>query len=648
MAYMHGIQVIEIGGTAAIVAPVDSVAPIITSPLTATTRENTVWSMTLLADENVSFAKRTGADSAAFTLAGATLSLPAQDYEGGKTALVCNLVAMDSAGNVTNFAVTVTVTNVDEIAPLITSAPTATIAASTGYAMTLTANEAVSFEKRSGADGDLFGLAGTTLTLPAQVYNAGKATFTVNLRAIDGAGNPTLFTHVVTIAAPATGPPLIMALAASKGLYPGQTSGGFFTDGVETSETTQAQFRVGPDPIPAGTMRFVYVNSINRPPEVSGANPVRTKAGLRLGNTSATPSLGTSALITVAVDGLGVITPPNQPDVAAQTSIFARSYCEVDAGGKWPLGRPLLNVRSNPGNVANTEFGEGSNRKTFGFNGDQFSGVYKPANPNSDQTGDTIDLTASNSAGFGWCPSAVLGMVPATSKRGLAITDSIGVGSGDKPAFYTDREAGFINHTFTRLAIPYINTGVSSDGTLGWLNDRSRRVAFINLCRPNFVISEIGTNALGAGQTYANLVNGQMIACWVTMKALCGGNMPVYQTALTPRTNATNTAPAYANDATTRQAFNAWCRDGAPLDPATMTAQPIGTAAGATCVRIGHASHPLVGFIDTAIDVEDLSTGLWKIAGYGDGLHPSQEGHAFIAAQAPLMNFNPQIQPYAG
>ncbi|HEX8446286.1 MAG TPA: hypothetical protein VF649_06695 [Sphingomonas sp.] len=213
MAYMHGIQVIEIGGSATIVAPIDGVAPIITSPLTATTRENTAWSMTLLANENVSFVKRTAADSAAFTLAGATLSLPAQDYEGGQTAFVCNLVAMDTAGNVTNFAVTVTVTDVDEIAPLITSAPTATIAAATGYAVTLTANEAVSFEKRTGADGDLFGLAGTTLTLPAQTYNAGKVTFTVNLRALDGAGNATLFTHVVTVAAPApvvdTRPPVI-------------------------------------------------------------------------------------------------------------------------------------------------------------------------------------------------------------------------------------------------------------------------------------------------------------------------------------------------------------------------------------------------------------------------------------------------------
>jgi hypothetical protein len=203
MAYMHGIQVIEIGGSATIVAPVDGLAPVITSPLTATTRENAAWSMTLLADENVSFAKRTGADSAAFTLAGATLSLPAQDYEGGQTAFVCNLVAMDTAGNVTNFALTVTITDVDEIPPLITSPATATIAASTGYAVTLTANEAVTFEKRAGADGDLFGLAGTTLTLSAQAYNAGKVTFTVNLRAIDGAGNVTLFTHVVTIASPA-------------------------------------------------------------------------------------------------------------------------------------------------------------------------------------------------------------------------------------------------------------------------------------------------------------------------------------------------------------------------------------------------------------------------------------------------------------
>jgi hypothetical protein len=211
MAYMHGIQLIEIAGSATVLPAIDSISPFITSPVTATTRENSAWSMTLTADENVGFAKRSGADSDAFTLAGALLSLPAQDYEGGHTAMVCNLVAMDTAGNITNFAVTVTITDVDEIPPLITSAATATIAPSTGYAVTLTANEAVSFEKRSGADSDLFGLAGTTLTLPAQTYSAGKPSYTCNLRAIDGAGNVTLFTHVVSIAAPAadTRPPVI-------------------------------------------------------------------------------------------------------------------------------------------------------------------------------------------------------------------------------------------------------------------------------------------------------------------------------------------------------------------------------------------------------------------------------------------------------
>jgi hypothetical protein len=99
----------------------DVAGPTITSSATQTVAENSAFSMTLAASESSTWAKTGGADSALFTLSGATLSLPAQDFEApadadaNNTYLVQVKATSVATGEVSSGqTITVTVTNVVE------------------------------------------------------------------------------------------------------------------------------------------------------------------------------------------------------------------------------------------------------------------------------------------------------------------------------------------------------------------------------------------------------------------------------------------------------------------------------------------------------------------------------------------------------
>lgn len=63
-----------------------------------------------------------------------------------------------------------------------------------------------------------------------------------------------------------------------------------------------------------------------------------------------------------------------------------------------------------------------------------------------------------------------------------------------------------------------------------------------------------------------------------------------------------------------RQAFNAWLRDGAPLNSTTFVPVAVGTSAAGT-VRSNSTSHPLKSFIEVADSVETArNSGVWRPA----------------------------------
>lgn len=97
----------------------DVTAPIITSGNAFNHAENGLWSLTLTANEFVTWSKVGGVDQALFTLVGDTLSLAAKDFEtpidvGANNTYVVQIRATDGSNNFTDQTITVTITNVDE------------------------------------------------------------------------------------------------------------------------------------------------------------------------------------------------------------------------------------------------------------------------------------------------------------------------------------------------------------------------------------------------------------------------------------------------------------------------------------------------------------------------------------------------------
>jgi hypothetical protein len=151
---------------------IDEVPPVITVSTSQTVAENAAFSLTLTADKPVTWTKTGGADTALFTLTGATLSLPAKDFEDVHgPAYVVQVTATSTAFAVsTNATITVNVTDV--AGPTMTSSATFSVAENSAFSTTLSASESATFAKTGGADTALFTLSGATLSLPAQDYEA--------------------------------------------------------------------------------------------------------------------------------------------------------------------------------------------------------------------------------------------------------------------------------------------------------------------------------------------------------------------------------------------------------------------------------------------------------------------------------------------
>lgn len=120
----------------------DTTAPTITSSNpTATYAEGVAIAGTLTANEAVTWSK-SGADLSRVTLNTSTgvWSLEATDFEA-KSSYAWTFTATDTAGNATNQVVAITITDVDEIAPTLSS-PTDTASGQTGASLSVTTSEA--------------------------------------------------------------------------------------------------------------------------------------------------------------------------------------------------------------------------------------------------------------------------------------------------------------------------------------------------------------------------------------------------------------------------------------------------------------------------------------------------------------------------
>lgn len=415
----------------------------------------------------------------------------------------------------------------------------------------------------------------------------------------------------------------VLAMAATKGLFPGQknSANNVMTDGTVTSETSRVAFYAGRDGIPANSLQLPYINAANNSGDLDTGNDINVSATIEIGGV-----LYQGGSVTIASGAIGIIPIPAHPAVAAGGRVDARTYVSVASGGKWPIGRLFSNGRN--GGVAGTEFGEGSNRSGL-------TGAVSPAGSDQTQTTGTTNLIASGGQGYCYAPFGLLSLVPRTRQRFAFFADSIGAGEADTQPFPT-REDAFLQRLLGSKGLPYLSFAKSGGTMGGVVNNSTRRRAAGDLAKPTHILCELGTNDISGGPTLASFqVN--MLAGWKLMKAIGAGNLPVYQTTILPRTNVGNTAPINTGFETARVGFNNWLRDGAPTN-ASGVAVAAGSS-GSDVVRAGNSAHPLAGYIEIADILESgRDTGLWGSSWVPyDGIHPGNAGHTELMTNTSVV-----------
>lgn len=231
-----------------------------------------------------------------------------------------------------------------------------------------------------------------------------------------------------------------------------------------------------------------------------------------------------------------------------------------------------------------------------------------------------------------WAP--VITCVPSSwpAQSWCAIGDSVTIGQGD--------DGQFRSSWFTRALNqggPGMRIAATSDTAQQYaLNHRSRALRYAEFATHAVVL--LGSNDIynvgrTAVQTQTDLVNGVYIPLWRAGKT-------VVACTLKPRNTSTDSWATLANQTVAAQepirlAFNAWIRDGLPIDSTTL--QPVATGT-VGALRSGQAGHPVSRWIDTASFVESSpNSGKWIVNGSAnyataDGMHPTPAGAQILSA----------------
>ncbi|MGL4235802.1 hypothetical protein [Tabrizicola sp.] len=220
------------------VAPGDTTPPVISGPAAASVAEGQATVVSYTVDEMVTWSLG-GPDGAAFAVdaAGAVTFLTAPDLDApadadGDNVYGLTITATDAAGNLSQQALTVTVTEVivaDATPPIITGpsgtgqAQSAAVTDGETAVTTFIANEAATWSVDGGDDAGAFTIdAGTgalsfttSPSFSAPTDADGDNVYLVTIAATDPAGNRSSQTLAVTVAAPVdTTPPTISGLVA--------------------------------------------------------------------------------------------------------------------------------------------------------------------------------------------------------------------------------------------------------------------------------------------------------------------------------------------------------------------------------------------------------------------------------------------------
>jgi hypothetical protein len=243
---------------------------------------------TMLADGPVTWAVFAGEDAGRFAIdpaTGALTFVAAPDFEapadvGGNNIYVVTVQATDTSGYTAQQTVTVTVADLDDTPPVISGAPSASVADGQTAVDSFTADEPVSWSL-SGTDAAAFSITAAgalQFVVPpdhaAPTDQNGDNVYLVTIMATDGAGNTASMAVLVNVAAPDTDPPVISGPSGGSLALP---EGEVDLIVLGTSETVTwslggadaAHFVI--DPV-TGTLTFAAAPDFEAPDDTDGDN----------------------------------------------------------------------------------------------------------------------------------------------------------------------------------------------------------------------------------------------------------------------------------------------------------------------------------------------------------------------------------------
>lgn len=232
-------------------------------------------------------------------------------------------------------------------------------------------------------------------------------------------------------------------------------------------------------------------------------------------------------------------------------------------------------------------------------------------------------------AGNAYSPSAVIGVpaAGATRKWAAVVGDSIPAGQGDDP------NNSYLKRAFTTANIPFLDLCRPSEALvtgMGTLSASKRRrqlasaapIAFIG----SYADNDISTGTSLAATQALFLAAAKIFA---NRNARAASRGAVLTQTLIPRTTSTDNFQTTTNQTpvtgeSVRLSYNAWIRDGMPIDATTKVA--VATGIATNVLRAGNAGHPIAalavagtstlasGYIEIADVVESArDSGKWKV-----------------------------------
>ncbi|MEQ1917326.1 MAG: cadherin domain-containing protein, partial [Gallionella sp.] len=199
------------------VTDLNDTPPVITTPAAHSVNENTAFSVPLSATDvdtvgisPANFSISGGADAAKFSIVGTNLTMTAKDYEAPSDAdanstYVVQISASDGVNSVTKI-ITVTVNDVNDTPPVITTPTTFNVNENVAFSVPLSSTDVdtvginpANFIISSGADAGQFSIVATNLTMMAKNYEAPADANTNNTYVVQVSANDGVNTAVSTI-----------------------------------------------------------------------------------------------------------------------------------------------------------------------------------------------------------------------------------------------------------------------------------------------------------------------------------------------------------------------------------------------------------------------------------------------------------------